>query len=93
MKTLIRWLIRCYQWTISPLLRATVGPGGCRFEPTCSHYFLEAVEVHGAWRGSLLGFRRLGRCQPWGGEGFDPVPPVVVMGARFSANSGPHRNH
>ena len=82
MKTLIVLLIRAYQYTISPVLRATIGPAGCRFEPTCSHYFLGAVRTHGAWRGSLLGFRRLGRCQPWGGDGFDPVPPARSLGAR-----------
>ncbi len=51
------------------------GPGsGCRFTPTCSAYFLEAVETFGIARGSWLGVKRLGRCHPWGGHGFDPVP-------------------
>lgn len=76
MLLIVRFLIRSYQWTISPLLSALTGPGGgCRFEPTCSRYFLEAVETHGVLRGSWLGLKRLGRCQPWGGEGHDPVPP------------------
>jgi putative membrane protein insertion efficiency factor len=76
MLLIVRFLIRCYQWTISPLLSALTGPGGgCRFQPTCSRYFLEAVETHGVLRGSWLGLKRLGRCQPWGGEGHDPVPP------------------
>jgi putative membrane protein insertion efficiency factor len=54
------------------------GPGsGCRFTPTCSAYFLEAVETHGFVRGSWLGLKRLARCQPWGGAGHDPVPKAT----------------
>ena len=72
---LIRLMIRTYQITISPVLSWLVGPGGgCRFEPTCSHYFLEAVEMKGVLRGSWLGLKRLARCHPWGGKGWDPVP-------------------
>ena len=75
MALLLRYLIRAYQWTLSPLLRLLAGPGnGCRFRPTCSEYFLEAVEKHGAFHGSWLGLRRLARCHPWGGHGLDPVP-------------------
>ena len=75
MVSLLRFLIRAYQWTLSPLLSVLGGPGnGCRFRPTCSAYFLEAVERHGVLRGSWLGLKRLGRCQPWGGHGYDPVP-------------------
>jgi len=82
---LIRIFIRGYQLLLSPLLELLTGPGGgCRFEPTCSHYFLEACEKHGVLRGSWLGVKRLVRCQPWGGQGFDPVPPVRVIGARES---------
>jgi hypothetical protein len=47
---------------------------GCRFQPTCSEYFLQAVRYHGALKGSWLGLKRIARCQPWGGQGFDPVP-------------------
>ena len=69
-------LIRCYQIAISPVLHALGGPlAGCRYEPTCSHYFLQAVQVHGPWKGSWLGIRRIFRCHPWGGHGYDPVPP------------------
>jgi putative membrane protein insertion efficiency factor len=50
-------------------------PSPCRFTPRCSAYALEALEVHGALRGSALTVRRLGRCRPWGGFGWDPVPP------------------
>jgi putative membrane protein insertion efficiency factor len=72
---MIRFFIRAYQICISPVLTLLVGPNsGCRFQPTCSQYFLDAVEMHGAIRGSILGIRRLLRCHPWGGKGFDPVP-------------------
>lgn len=68
--------LRLYRATISPLLAALTGPGaGCRFEPTCSIYALEAVRRHGAGRGAWLALRRLARCHPWGGCGHDPVPP------------------
>ncbi|NBV86793.1 MAG: membrane protein insertion efficiency factor YidD, partial [Verrucomicrobia bacterium] len=63
---LIRGGIRSYQIWISPALHWIGGPGsGCRFEPTCSQYCLEAVEQHGARRGLWLGVRRLARCHPW----------------------------
>ena len=72
---LVRFFIRVYQYTLSPFLRLLGGPNsGCRFTPSCSAYFLEAVEAHGVLHGSWLGLRRLGRCQPWGGSGYDPVP-------------------
>jgi len=75
MRGLIRILIRSYQLTLSPLLAALGGLGsGCRFQPTCSEYFLQAVEKHGAFRGSWLGLKRIGRCHPWGDWGHDPVP-------------------
>jgi putative membrane protein insertion efficiency factor len=75
MRTLVRIFIRGYQMTISPVLSFLGGPGlGCRFSPTCSEYFLQAVEAHGVVRGSSLGMKRLLRCHPWGGSGFDPVP-------------------
>lgn len=49
-------------------------PSPCRYQPTCSQYALDAIEAHGAARGSWLAGRRLARCHPWGGAGFDPVP-------------------
>ncbi len=73
MKALLLWLIRFYRRHISP---AT--PPACRFLPTCSAYALEAIEVHGAWRGSLLALRRLSKCHPFHRQTsveFDPVPP------------------
>jgi putative membrane protein insertion efficiency factor len=78
MLRVIRFTIRVYQCTLSPVLGLLSGPGnGCRFEPTCSAYFLEAMERHGIVRGSWLGFKRIARCQPWGGCGDDPVPQRI----------------
>ena len=62
--------ISLYQWLLSPLL-----PPACRFRPTCSAYAAEAILIHGVWRGGWLTLRRLARCHPWGGSGYDPVPP------------------
>ena len=75
MRALVRIFIRSYQVVVSPALSCLGGPhSGCRFAPTCSEYFLQAVEVHGLVRGGFLGAKRLLRCHPWGGSGFDPVP-------------------
>lgn len=63
-------LIRLYQVTLSPFMG-----GQCRFEPTCSRYAAEAYQEHGPIRGTWLTFRRVMRCQPFGGSGYDPVPP------------------
>jgi hypothetical protein len=60
--------IRLYQW----LFAARVSP--CRYEPSCSNYALECLVVHGLTHGTWLAVRRLGRCHPWGGQGWDPVP-------------------
>jgi len=82
MKWLVRILIRGYQRVISPVLHFVGGPGsGCRFTPTCSEYFLQAVEKHGFFKGSRLGTWRIMRCNPWGGQGHDAVPPVVTKAA------------
>ena len=82
---LIKGSIRGYQALISPVLHLIGGPGsGCRFEPTCSRYCLEAVEQHGARQGLWLGARRVVRCHPWGGAGVDPVP----RGGTRSGNVG-----
>lgn len=67
--------IKAYKLLISPCLHWICGPGsGCRFNPSCSEYCLEAIRLHGAVRGLLLGARRICKCHPWGGFGFDPVP-------------------
>jgi putative membrane protein insertion efficiency factor len=70
--TLLRAVLRAYQLVVSPLL----GPA-CRFAPSCSEYAREAIELHGPGRGSWLAVRRLCRCHPLGGSGFDPVPPAM----------------
>ena len=63
--------IRFYRAAISPWT-----PPSCRFTPTCSAYAQEAIEKHGSGRGSWLALRRILRCHPWGGQGYDPVPEV-----------------
>ena len=60
-------LVRFYQATLSHVLGRH-----CRFEPTCSNYFIEAVRKHGPWRGAAKGVWRICRCNPWGGHGYDP---------------------
>lgn len=86
--------LRVYRATVSPLLAALTGPGGgCRFQPTCSRYALDAVIQHGALRGCWLALRRVVRCHPWGGCGHDPVPPVAATPAHpaplFSPSPAP----
>jgi uncharacterized protein len=68
-------LVRLYRWLISPAKTFFFGSfAGCRFTPSCSEYALEALHSHGPIKGSWLTFKRLIRCQPWGGCGHDPVP-------------------
>jgi len=73
----LRFLVAgIYQKFLSPVLHFMSGPlGGCRFQPSCSNYFLQAIDAHGPWKGAWLGIRRIFRCHPWGGHGYDPVPP------------------
>jgi uncharacterized protein len=69
--------VRLYRWVLSPAKTFLFGPlGRCRFTPTCSEYALEALRRHGALGGSWLAVKRIGRCHPWGGCGYDPVAPV-----------------
>lgn len=63
------WLIKFYQSAISPYF-----PSTCRYQPTCSHYAIEALKKHGLFKGGLLAVKRIFSCHPWGGKGFDPVP-------------------
>jgi len=69
MKILLLLPIRAYRYALSPLMGAN-----CRFHPTCSAYAEEAVQRHGALHGGYLATRRILRCHPWGGSGYDPVP-------------------
>ena len=69
MRTLLILLVKAYQMTLSPLFS-----GCCRFEPSCSNYMIEALRVHGAAKGTVLGLWRLMRCHPFGKSGYDPVP-------------------
>lgn len=62
-------LIRFYQYALSPML-----PPRCRYQPTCSQYAIEAVSKYGALKGGWLAAKRISRCHPWGGSGYDPVP-------------------
>ena len=69
--------VRAYQVVISPWT-----PAACRYTPTCSSYAIEAIEKHGSGKGGWLALRRIGRCHPWGGSGFDPVPAPLDAGQR-----------
>lgn len=69
-ETCVRGALRAYKLTLSPL----IGPR-CRYVPSCSEYAAEALISHGLWRGAWLAGRRLCRCHPWGGSGYDPPPP------------------
>ncbi|WP_077002432.1 membrane protein insertion efficiency factor YidD [Variovorax sp. KK3] len=85
MKTLLIGLVKAYRLLLSPWLGQS-----CRFEPTCSVYAIEALDVHGAAAGSYLTLRRLVRCQPWCKGGHDPVPSMEAYrhrrsGALFSS--------
>lgn len=77
-------LIRFYRGAISPYL-----PRSCRYTPTCSAYAIEAVRLHGPFRGGWLGLRRILRCHPWGGHGDDPVPPRNATAEARTAAPGP----
>ena len=74
-----------YRLLISPWL-----PPSCRYEPTCSAYALDALKLHGPVNGSILAARRIGRCHPWGGHGYDPVPGSEPESA---GECGPHCGH
>jgi putative membrane protein insertion efficiency factor len=69
LSVLFLFLIRLYQWFLSPLLGSS-----CRFTPTCSQYGIEAIKKHGPFKGGWLTLKRIGRCHPWGSHGPDPVP-------------------
>ena len=69
LKKLLILLIKFYQKCLSPIL-----PNVCRYTPSCSEYFIQALQIHGVIKGSWLGVKRILRCHPWGGKGYDPVP-------------------
>jgi len=72
---LLYGLVRFYQLVISPML----GPR-CRYQPTCSSYAVEALRLHGGLKGGWLAIKRIARCHPWGGFGYDPVPQSMRPG-------------
>lgn len=69
MSKFLIYIIKFYQYAISPHF-----PPACRYTPTCSAYAVEALRKHGALKGSWLALKRISRCHPWGGSGYDPVP-------------------
>jgi putative membrane protein insertion efficiency factor len=68
-RVLLIGIVRIYQAMISPYL-----PSTCRYNPTCSHYAIEAFQSHGVLKGGVLAIKRILSCHPWGGSGYDPVP-------------------
>ncbi len=62
-------MIRFYKYILSPLL-----PNACRYNPTCSQYAEEAIKKYGIFKGIFIGAKRIARCHPWGGHGYDPLP-------------------
>jgi uncharacterized protein len=69
MKFLLIGIVRAYQLMISPYF-----PPSCRYYPTCSQYAIEAIQLHGAFKGGWMATKRIGRCHPWADGGHDPVP-------------------
>ena len=80
-------LVRGYQVALSPLMG-----GACRFEPSCSNYMIEALSVHGALKGTLLGLWRILRCHPFGRHGYDPVPPKGGWRIKFEDFKGSRKD-
>ena len=83
MKKILIGFIKLYQKVISPLT-----PPSCRFYPTCSHYGIEAIEKHGALKGSWLAVRRISKCHPFHEGGFDPVPEKELHKNNLFKQSG-----
>ncbi|QIA06317.1 membrane protein insertion efficiency factor YidD [Draconibacterium halophilum] len=70
--------IYIYKYAISPLT-----PASCRHVPTCSEYAVQAIKIHGPFKGFMLTVRRLSKCHPWGTDGYDPVPPKEPGAKKF----------
>jgi putative membrane protein insertion efficiency factor len=74
-RDILIFFIRIYQRLLAPMQKVVFGPSGaCRFSPSCSQYTVEALQIHGVFKGGALSVRRICRCHPWGGCGYDPVP-------------------
>lgn len=69
--TILVLFVKGYQYAISPLF-----PPSCRYTPTCSKYTIDAIQMHGPFKGSILAVKRISSCHPWGGHGYDPVPDM-----------------
>lgn len=85
--SLLAWPLLGLVWTYRLLISPWLG-NNCRFDPSCSQYALDALRIHGAFRGSWLTAKRIGRCHPWGGSGFDPVPEKQLDPVDGLARSG-----
>ena len=88
-------VIGLWQAVLGPLVNMLTASGGgrlCRFEPSCSHYTQEAMELHGFWRGCQLGGKRILNCRPFGGSGYDPVPQHIGAKHR-SKNTRQEKTH
>ena len=84
MKTIFQYILKAigyilmipiyfYKYAISPLTSPS-----CRHEPTCSQYAIDAIKIHGPFKGFWLGTKRIAKCHPWGTHGYDPVPPKKI---------------
>jgi putative membrane protein insertion efficiency factor len=82
-RALLIAIVRFYRLMLSPWLGSS-----CRFEPTCSAYAMQALQQHGASRGSYLTLKRLGRCHPWCAGGHDPVPDVPLFSSLTLSHPG-----
>jgi putative membrane protein insertion efficiency factor len=78
LNSMLRGVVRLYQLVLSPVL-----PPSCRYLPSCSDYAIEALASHGTLAGLWLALRRIASCHPWGGSGYDPVPPAPPVERRL----------